>query len=201
MPEFIQKIKNLIPNHEKAIHWIKLISITGGSQTIIQVLGLLSGIIVIRLLSINEYALYTIANTMLGTMSILADGGISTGVLSQGGKVWHDRQKLGAVIVTGLYLRKKFAIGSLILAVPILIYLLKHNGASWLNCILISLTLIPAFFAALSDSLYEVAPKLLQDIVALQKNQLVANISRFLLLAGSLFLLPWTFIALLGNGI
>jgi hypothetical protein len=46
----------------------------------------LYGILIIRLLPV-EYAFYTLANTMHRTMTVLADGGITTGVMSQVGKV------------------------------------------------------------------------------------------------------------------
>ncbi|WJS94222.1 polysaccharide biosynthesis protein [Flavobacterium johnsoniae] len=189
------------PKYETIISWGKLISITGSAQILIQALGFASGILVIRLLPVEEYALYTLANTMLGTMTILADGGISTGIMSQGAKVWQDKEKLGAVLATGLYLRRKFAVGSLLVATPVLMYLLLHNNASWLTTLLIVGALIPAFFAALSDSLLEIVPKLHQDIVSLQKNQVSVGIVRFLFLGLTMFIFPWAFIALLANGI
>ena len=189
------------PKYDTVLNWGKLISITGFAQIILQVVGFASGILVIRLLPVEEYALYTIANTMLGTMTILADGGISTGVMAQGGKVWQDKEKLGAVIATGLYLRRKFAIISLIVSTPILIYILLHNGASWLMAVMIALSLIPAFYAALSDSLLEIVPRLHQSIVPLQKNQLVVSLGRLLLSAISLFIFPWTFVAIFASGI
>ena len=155
------------PRYSKFYGWGKLISITGGAQIIVQALGLVCGIIVIRLLPTQEYALYTLANTMLGTITVLADGGISSGVMSQGGKIWQDKEKLGAVLTTGLDLRRKFAIGSLLIITPILIYLLLHHGARLITSILIVCSLIPAIFAALSDSLLEIAPKLHQEIILL----------------------------------
>src|SRR5436853_1163 len=124
-------------NYIKAIEWGKHISITGSAQIVVQAIGFISGILVIRLLQTNEYALYTLANTMLGTMIILADGGISAGVMAQGGKVWQDREKLGVVLATGLNLRKKFATASLLIATPILLFLLQRHGASWLMAILV----------------------------------------------------------------
>jgi len=149
----------------------------------------------------KEYAWYTLANTMLGTMSVLADGGISAGVMAQGGKVWQDKEKLGSVLATGLDLRRKFAVGSLMIAAPVLIYLLSRHGAGWLTILLIIASLIPAFFAALSDSILEIVPKLHQDIVSLQKNQLAVSISRLLLSGLLLFIFPFTFIAILAAGI
>ncbi len=199
MKRFAQRIRNSLPAKENIFSWIKLITLTGGVQLIVQLVGLVSGIIIIRLLPTKEYGLYTLANTMLGTMTILADGGIGSGVMAQGGKVWQDRQKLGAVLSTGLELRRKFAIGSLIISTPILYYLLLHNGAGWMMAVLIVASLIPAFYAALSDSLLEIVPKLHQAILPLQKNQLNVGIGRLFLSAITLFAFPWTFVAILAG--
>ncbi|WP_028669055.1 lipopolysaccharide biosynthesis protein [Runella zeae] len=189
------------PTFAKVWHWVKLIAITGGAQAVVQATGLLSGILIIRLLPVEEYALYTLANTMLGTMTVLADGGISAGVMAEGGKVWHDREQLGLVLATGLDLRRKFALVSLLILIPILVYLLQVHGASWLMTILIVASLIPAFFAGLSDSLLQIVPKLYQEVVPLQKNQVAVSASRLLLTGLLIFLYPWSFIALLANAI
>jgi O-antigen/teichoic acid export membrane protein len=200
MKEKLAKLKQH-PKYNSILNWGKLISITGSAQIIVQAVGFASGILVIRLLPVQEYALYTLANTMLGTMSVLADGGITTGVMAQGGKVWQDKEKMGVVLATGLDLRKKFAIGSLLVSVPILFYLLVHNGASWLTSLLIALALIPAFYAALSDSLLEIVPKLHQTIFPLQKNQVGVGLGRLLLTALTMFVFPWAFVGILAAGI
>lgn len=183
------------------LYWGKTISITGGAQVIVQAVGFLSGILVIRLLPVEDYALYTLANTMLGTMTVLSDGGISTGVMAQGGKVWQDKKKLGAVLQTGLVLRRKFASYSLIVSIPILLYLLITNGASWVTAVLIVLSIIPAFYAALSDSLLRIIPKLHQSILPLQKNQVAVGIYRLILTCLTLFAFPWAFVAVLAGGL
>jgi O-antigen/teichoic acid export membrane protein len=183
------------------IHWSKLITITGGAQMLVQGLGLISGILLIRLMPVKEYAWYTIANTMLGTLTILSDGGISTGVMAEGGKVWQDKTKLGSVLATGMSLRRNFALGSLIISIPILLYLLIHQQASWVTAIMIALSIIPAFYAALSDNLLEIPLKLHQDIITLQKNQIYTAIGRLILMIGFVFLMPFAVLALVGNGL
>lgn len=187
--------------YAKIIEWGKLITITGSAQLIVQAIGFLSAIVVIRHLPTHEYALYTLANTMLGTMILLADGGISTGVMSQGGQIWKDREKLGQVIATGLDLRRKFAVGSLLVAIPILLYLLLRHGASWLTASLIVISLIPAFFTSLSGTLLEVAPKLKQDITPLQKIQVGNNAMRLALIGITIFSFPWAYVAILAAGV
>jgi O-antigen/teichoic acid export membrane protein len=200
MKSIVHKI-GTIHNNEKVFAWAKLITITGGAQLVVQFVGLVSGVIVIRLLSPQEYGLYTLANTMLGTMTVLADGGISSGVMSQGGKVWQDRVKLGKVLATGLDLRKKFAIGSLLIAVPFLFYLLRHHNASWLMSFLIVVSLIPAFLTALSGTLLQIAPKLSQHIGPLQKNNIISNVGRLFLTLITVFIFPWAFVAIIVAGI
>lgn len=190
-----------LQHYDRIVYWVKTISLTGLMQVIVQILGFLCGILVIRLLSMQEYALYTLANTMLGTMTVLADGGIYTGVMAEGGKVWKNPEKLGAVLVTGLDLRRKFAIGSLIISIPILLYLLLDNGASWFSAILITLSIIPAFYAFLSDSLLEIVPKLHQSIFPLQKNEVSVASYRLILSTLTLFIFPWAFLAILASGL
>lgn len=189
------------PKYDTIASWGKLISVTGSAQIIVHAVGFASGVLIIRLLPVQEYAFYTLANTVLGAMTILSDGGISTGVMAQGGKVWEDKQKLGKVLVTGLQMRKKFAVVSMVISLPILLYLLMHNGASWLTSFLIILSIIPAFLAALSDSLLEIPVKLNQSIVPLQKNQISVSLGRLLLVASTIFIFPFAYISILTGGI
>ena len=196
----INKIYNRI-NYSKALEWSKLIAITGGAQIIIQLISLISGILVIRLLSTQEYAFYTLTNVVLGTITILADGGITSSVMAQGGKVWQNSDLLGKTISTGFDLRKKFGFVSILISLPILFYLLHHHGASLLMSFLISISIIPAFISALSGTLLEVVFKLRQDILPLQKIQVGNNIGRLVLVAISLFLFPYTFLAIIAAGI
>jgi O-antigen/teichoic acid export membrane protein len=186
---------------EKLHKWTKLIAVTVSAQAIIQLLGLFSGILIVRILPTTEYAFYTLANTMLGMMTVLADAGISSGVMAQGGKVWQDRTKLGVVVATGLKLRRKFGVFSLLFSMPVLLYMLMNHGANLTTSILIIVAIIPSFFAALSDNLLETSSKLHQGLKKLQANQLAAAVGRFIMITGSLLVFPLTYVAVLGNGI
>lgn len=185
----------------KALEWSKLISITGSAQILIQAIGFISGIIVIRLLSTQEYALYTLANTILGTMLILADGGIAAGVTAQSGIDWKDKKHLGRVIVTGMNLKRNFAIGSFILAIPVLLYLLTTHNASYQMSFIILISLIPAFYSTLTGSLLEIPLKLNQDIIPLQINQVGVNLGRLGITLSTLIFFPFAFIAIFASGL
>src|SRR5258708_34005755 len=92
----------------------------GSGQMVIQGAAFLTGILIVRSLTPTEYAFYTLAYTMLGTMTVLADCGVASAVLSEGGKVWTDREKLGTVVVTRLKFRGRLAVASLAIASPLL---------------------------------------------------------------------------------
>lgn len=197
---FFQKLQ-AAPQYHRVLEWGKLISVTGASQVFVQALGFLSGIIIIRFLAVEEYAFYILANTMLGTMSLLADGGITASMMSQGGEVWNNKKKLGIILATGLDLRKKFAIWSLAIFLPVLAYLLLQNGASSIWVLLIIVTLIPAFYAELSDALFDIVPKLHQRVYEIQKIHGFVSVGRLFLTVSLIAFFPFTFIALLSNGI
>lgn len=196
------KHKNLLkaPSKTKLAEHVRLATITGGAQIVVQLVNLATGILIIRWMSHTEYAYYTLANTMMGTMTVLADGGIGSGVMAGGGRIWTSRDKLGEVVVTGMNLRRVFAFASLIVTVPALAYLLHHQGASWPYILIIVAALVVGFWAALSDSLLEIPSKLHQDIRPLQKNQLWVGLLRFAFVL-FVILMPFTWVALLANGL
>src|SRR3954462_13225961 len=107
------------PVMRRALYHIRIIGNVAVVQGIVQVIGFFGGILVIRSLSQQEYAYFTIANTMQGTLNLLADIGISVGVVSIGGRVWQDRHRFGQLISTGLQVRKRLALFSCLFVVPI----------------------------------------------------------------------------------
>lgn len=191
----------LFIKHPKLIEWVKLLSITTLAQVLIQVVAFFSGIIIIRELSIEEYAIYSLMNTLLSTMLLLSDAGIGTTIMAKGGLVWKDKIKLGVVLNTGLDLRKKIAVVSLLISIPILCFLLYKNNVSLYSMPLLILVLIPSFFSGLSNSILQTAPKLAQEIWPLQKNQLIMNGLRLILIVAILIFFPYAWVAVLIAGI
>src|SRR5258705_1180628 len=59
-------------------------------QVAVQLMGVASGILLVRTLSQTEYAYFTLAFSMMSTMSILADSGISISLSPIGGRVWQE---------------------------------------------------------------------------------------------------------------
>src|SRR5438552_8999470 len=112
---------------------VRLVRQVGGFawvQMLVQLIGFATGILLIRCLEQREYALFTIANTMQGTINVLADIGISIGLVSIGGRVWQDGKRFGELISTGLKFRRKLGAVAVLGVLPLLYIMLAKNGAS-----------------------------------------------------------------------
>lgn len=193
-------VKTFQSNYLKILEWGRLVSLLGAFQVLVQVVSFVCGLLIIRLLPTSQYALYTLANLILGSLIMLADGGITMSLMAHGGKVWKDRKKLGAVVVTGYHLRKRFALVLLVFAVPLSLYLFIYHNAGWVGAILLLLALVPTFLTALSGYVLTVGPALHQAIVPIQKVELGLSLGRILLLL-LIFIFPFAFVAILSAGL
>jgi O-antigen/teichoic acid export membrane protein len=137
-------------------------------QTVAQLMGALTGVIVVRLLTKDDYALYTIANSMLSALVLLVDGGIGAAAAGIGGRVWQDSHLLGRTIRTALSVRKLLWT---ILGAPvaiILAWLLLTNGASVARTAMIIPITLAGAALSLGAGIYIVVPRLTGNVKFLQ---------------------------------
>src|SRR3979409_1108581 len=112
------------PMLQRAFHRARVIGSFAVVQAIVQFIGFLSGILLVRWLSQTEYAYFTIANSMQGTINLLADIGISVGLVSIGGRVWQDRHRFGQLVNTALRLRRRLGSIAVVIITPIMYLML-----------------------------------------------------------------------------
>ena len=151
-------------------------------QAVVQIIGFLSGILLVRTLEQREYAYFTIANTMQGTINLLADIGISVGLVSIGGRVWQDRHRFGQLISTALSVRKKLGAVAIIIVTPVLYFLLVKNGASFFYTAVLIAVVLAGLLIQLSLGVLDVVPRLRSDIARIQTIDLTGAIARLLVL-------------------
>ena len=151
-------------------------------QAVVQIIGFLSGILLVRTLEQREYAYFTIANTMQGTINLLADIGISVGLVSIGGRVWQDRHRFGQLISTALSVRKKLGAVAIIIVTPVLYFLLVKNGASFFYTAVLIVVVLAGLLIQLSLGVLDVVPRLRSDIARIQSIDLTGAIARLLVL-------------------
>ena len=157
-------------------------------QAAVQIIAFASGILLVRWLPQREYALFTIANAMQATLMLLADIGISTGLISIGGRIWQDRHRFGQLINTGLAVRRKLAFVSIIVVAPILYAMLVKNGASPIYVLLLIGLVLASFSIQLSIDVFSVVPRLYSDILRIQKIDLTCATVRLVLILGVVYL-------------
>lgn len=157
-------------------------------QAAVQILAFSAGILLVRWLPQREYAYFTIANAMQATLNLLADIGISIGLISIGGRVWQDRHRFGELIKTGLSVRRKLAGAAVIIVAPILYAMLARNGASLSYSLLLIGIILVGFALQLSIDVFNVVPRLRSDIAKLQTIDFIGVTIRLLLIVGLVYL-------------
>jgi O-antigen/teichoic acid export membrane protein len=174
---------------------------TGSLQVGIHVIGFVAGLAAIRLLPVAEFAYYTVAYAMLGTLTVLTDCGIAQAVLARGARLWQNSAALSSTLASGRALRRRFALISTLAALPILFVVLRQQGASAPTALLTSLSIVPLFITTLSGHLFEVIVKLHQQIRELQWVQLRGAAIRLVIVVGAITLFPYAWLASVGAGL
>jgi hypothetical protein len=171
-----------------ALHRARAVGNFAFVQAVVQVVGFLSGIILIRHLDQRDYAYFTIANTMQGTINVLADIGISVGLVSIGGHVWHDRHRFGQLVNTARSLRYKLGAIAMLIVTPILYLMLVKNGASVGYAVVLIALVLAGAMIQLSLGVLAVVPRLRSDLGRIQIVDFAGAIVRLLVLGALLFL-------------
>ena len=171
--------------HRKWFRWFHLLARFASVQLIIQILGFLSGILIVRHLSKSDYAWFTIANALASTLGLIADSGISAALSSIGGTIWQDNARFGSLVRTGLTLRRKFAIATVIVVTPVFIWLLGKNQAPAGIIVVVVLAALAGFSFQLTAGILGIVLSLRQEIGRIQRLGLGAALVRLALVAGA----------------
>src|SRR5213082_2094562 len=170
------------PILRRALHRARVVGKFAMVQAFVQIIGFGSGILLVRTLEQREYAYFTIANTMQGTINLLADVGVSIGLVSIGGRVWQDRSRFSQLISTALYLRRRLALLAMIAVTPLLYFMLAKNGASLNYTALLIIFVLIGLAIQLDVGVLGVIPRLHGDIGVIQRIDLFGAILRLTIL-------------------
>ncbi|MEY2575404.1 MAG: hypothetical protein QOF80_891 [Verrucomicrobiota bacterium] len=175
------------PVIRRALHRARVVGKFAVVQGIVQMVGFLSGILLIRHLDQREYAYFTIANTMQGTLNTLADIGISVGLVSIGGRVWQDRNRFGQLIKTASNLRRKLGAIAAVVITPILFFMLVKNGAPLPYTFVLIALVLAGLAVQLALGVLGVVPRLRSDIGRIQTIDFVGAAVRLVVLVALMY--------------
>ena len=175
------------PVIRRALQRVKIVGNFAFVQGVVQVVTFASGILLVRWLDQSEYAFFTIGSAMQGTINVIADMGISIGLLSIGGRVWQDRHRFGQLITTANNFRRRLGVAAIIIVGPILYWLLTRNGASPLYAALLIAAIVLGLFVQFSLGVLAVVPRLRSDVSQIQKIDLTGALARLIVLSACAF--------------
>lgn len=176
------------PIVRRALHRARIVGNFAIVQGLVQFIGFLSGILLVRTLTQHEYAYFTIANTMQGTINLLADIGISVGLISIGGRVWQDRQRFGQLINTALHFRKQLGALAMLAVTPVMYSMLVKNGASITYTVILTGLVLLCLAIQFAVGVLSVVPRLRSDVGKIQVIDLTGVIVRLLLIGALYFI-------------
>jgi O-antigen/teichoic acid export membrane protein len=175
------------PTIRRALHRARVVGNFVTVQAIVQLIGFLAGILLVRRLEQREYAYFTITNSIQGTINLLADIGISIGLVSIGGRVWHDRRRFGELVKTALHMRRKLGAIAIIIITPVLYFMLIKNGAPFSYSVILIAILLAGLLVQFTVGVLSVVPRLRSDIGRIQLIDLTGALVRLLLLVALMF--------------
>ena len=158
--------------------WLRILLGVGSAQAAVHAMGFVAGIWIIRCLAPGQYALYTMTYAVQGMLNVLTDGGISSGAMAEGGKVWKDPRRLGQVVNTALSMRRTLTCVGLAIGVPLGLFLFHRQGASWVFASGLLGVVLFSFWLNFGASIFALAPALHQKLAETQKISLVQNAGR-----------------------
>lgn len=173
----------------RAVQRLEIIGNFAFVQALVQLLGFASGILIVRTLEARDYGWFTIANTMQGTINVLADIGITVALVSIGGRVWQDRHRFGQLVNTALKLRKYLGAIVVVVTAPILFFLLARNGASPAYGVALVALVVVGVVPQLSLNVLTVVPRLRSDIRRIQTIDFTGAISRLIAVVAVTYIL------------
>jgi hypothetical protein len=172
--EFPEPVVAAPPSFTAMQRWAPVLVKFASVQVVVQILGFAAGILVIRNLPKREYAFYTLGNTMLSTILVLADSGISNALTALGGRIWEDTGRLSQLIKTAVQLRRLLVSIALPVVIPTLVWLLVQNGATALKTVMLVGAVLVGCGLELITRIYAVALRLKSAIRQIQNQALVA---------------------------
>lgn len=113
-------------NNSGLLRWSALIGRFLTGQLVVQLVNLIAGFLILRYLSIQEYAIYLLASLLLSVASVGSDMGVSHAVISIGAPIRDDKAAFGGLLRSAMILRRQF----FVLAVPVVLviaYIVLHD--------------------------------------------------------------------------
>ena len=168
-------------------------------QLLVQAATAVTGIAIIRVLSKQDYAFYSIATSFMFSAAALTDCGISAALSALGGTVWEDGEALGKLINSALSIRR-WLVAIVVLGVGVTAPLMfLRDGASVISAFSVTGVLITSLLFQFGTGVFGIVPQLRANYRLLEGAAILSVVTRLAILALFYFTLLNATTALLAN--
>ncbi len=176
------------------MNWSKILTNFSSFQIVFQVITALTGIFIIRTLDKTDYALYTVIYSIQSAVTVLSELGISSVVLSIGGKIWNNFYELGRLMNSAKELRiRQLGITSILL-LPFFIYLLFQQNVSIFYALAIGVLMIFDLFFKVSTAYLSIVYRFYSEVSFLLRSESIVQVVRLLFISLACMYFPSVFL-------
>lgn len=170
--------------------WAPLLARFFWLQAASQVLAILAGLLIVRGLPVEQYAIYTMVIAVQTTMAILADSGITQSLIARGGRVASDRVLFSRVVRTALGLRRRLQLVTIAAGIPILFAIMRSHEIGWIPAIVAAGAVAVAMHGTVIQTVYSTVMFLQLRPVEAQRAAVTSGAVRLALVLAALALAP-----------
>ena len=150
----------------------------GGAQGVVLVVNTISGFILVRGMGKEQYAWFTITNSLLATISVLSDSGLSSAMMSIGGRVCDDRSRFASLMMLAQGMRFRFMALAALVTLPAGWWMLGLNGAPWYIIVILLSLVIATSIPSVEGVVLGTINKLHRRVTFLIQADLCVSLSR-----------------------
>jgi len=165
------------------------------TQGLIQAVSLVCGIVVLRLLSIHDFAIYVIFGALHNVGSFCADMGLSQAINTLGSKAQGDRNRVGTLLSGAVAIRRWLFAFSFLTTAVVAFVLLTNTVESAVVAVAGFLLVCCASWIHQALSMYTAVLNVHHDSGALFKSGITVGATRLLLITTLLPLFPSPIVA------
>lgn len=155
------------------------------AQVVVQGIGFLSGILLIRFMEQVHYGYFTLAMSMVGMANVLMDLGLATAVLSIGGRLGNDGRALGQLVSDANAVRFKLSWAAVLFVLPFSVFMLSRQHAPLAVVWTLAILLVGMSLVNVRSGVLISVIRVLGHVGFQQKVELAANVVKLALLAAA----------------
>ncbi len=151
-------------------------------QAASRVAAFATGIYIVRMLSKEGMAQYSLAFSFQSTVSGIADIAVTSGIWLIGREFFKERLRQGELLATVLSFRRVLACVAIVVLTPVLVIGLRKQGGIWSVSVLLTVITVAAVWIQLSMTVYQTFLQLNGRAVLAQKAEAITAIIRLALM-------------------